>query len=162
MEVIGKMKNKIIKLTESDLERIVKRVVNEDFATRLVSRGSGLLAKLKTLGRENRDTRQYLDALNRLKTSANQADYVLKDIQSDIDKLFKGRFQEKVQQIDSKLINQEELKKDINELMSLLSEYKSALSKVVEVNDKIKSLGKSETPIPDTNTPNPSSDEIAV
>jgi ribosomal protein L29 len=120
------------------------------------------IAKLKTLGRENRDTRQYLDALNRLKTSANQADYVLKDIQSDIDKLFKGRFQEKVQQIDSKVINQEELKKDINELMSLLSEYKSALYKVVVFNDKIKSLGKSETPIPNTNTPNPTNDKPAV
>lgn len=149
------MKNRIIKLTEIDLERIVKKVINEDFTNRFASRGAGLFAKLKTLGRENRDTRQYLEALTRLKTSANQADYVLKDIQLDIDKLFKGKFQEKVQKTDSKLVNQEELKKDINELMSLLSEYKSALSNVVEVNDKIKSLGKSETPIPDTNTTNP-------
>lgn len=162
MEVTGKMEKKIVKLTENDLERIVKRVMNEDFGTRLIARGSGLFAKLKTLGRENRDTRQYLDALNRLKTSANQADYVLKDIQSDINKLFKSKFEEKVKQIDSKVINQEELKKDIEELMSLLSKYKSALSKVVEVNDKIKSLGKSETPIPNTNTDNPPSDEIAV
>jgi len=158
MEVIGKMKNKIIKLTEIDLERIVKRVVNEDFGTKLVSRGSGLLAKLKTLGKENRDTRQYLNGLNRLSTSANQADYVLKDIQKDLNDLFTERFLSKIENINSKVINKEELQKDIQDFMSMLGEYKTAINKVVELNDKIKSLSKTETPP----TNNPPSDEIAV
>jgi len=145
MEVTGKMKKKIIKLTENDLKRIVKRVINEDFGTKLVSRGSGLLAKLKALGKENRDTRQYLNGLNRLSTSANQADYVLKDIQKDLNDLFTERFLGRIENINSKVINKEELQKDIQDFMLMLNEYKSAINKVVELNDKIKSLGKIET-----------------
>jgi len=160
MEVTGKMKKKIVKLTENDLERIVKRVINEDFATKLVSRGSGFLSKLKALGKENRDTRQYLNGLNRLSTSANQAEYILKDIQKDLNDLFTERFLSKIENINSKVINKEELQKDIQDFMLMLNKYKSAINKVVELNDKIKSLGKIETGTPTTNIP--PSDEIAV
>lgn len=160
MEDIGKMKKKIIKLTETDLEKIIKRVINEDFGTKLVSRGAGFIEKLKNLGIENRDTRQYLGGLKRLSTSANQADYVLKDIQNDLDDLFSERFLKKIENINSKTVNKEELKKDIEEFITLLNEYKSAINAVVVLNDRIKSLGQPNEVQVEKNIP--PNNEIAV
>ncbi|NBO23553.1 hypothetical protein EBU94_09495, partial [bacterium] len=47
MEVIGKMKKKIIKLTENDLERIVEKVINETLGERISSNLAGLMAGIK-------------------------------------------------------------------------------------------------------------------
>jgi hypothetical protein len=148
----GKMKKKIIKLTENDIQRIVKKVMNEDLFSRLVSRGSGFIAALK--GRnESRDARQLLRAIARLQSTANQVSPYILDIENDLDKLFKSKFVERATKVNDKTISGD-ISSEAEEFKTLLTEYQSAITKVVELNEQIKNLNLSETPsAPPTDEP---------
>jgi hypothetical protein len=148
------MKKKIIKLTENDIQRIVKKVINEDLFSRLVSRGSGFIAALKARN-ESRDARQLLRAVARLQSTANQVSPYILDIENDLDKLFKSKFVERATQINDKTMSGD-ITNEAEEFKSLLTEYQSAISKVVELNEQIKNLNLSETSV------TPEKDEPAV
>jgi hypothetical protein len=148
----GKMKKKIIKLTENDIQRIVKKVINEDFISRLVSRGQGFIAGLKARN-ESRDARQLLRAVARLQGTANQVSPYISDIKSDLDKLFKSKFVERATEVNYKTISGD-ISSEAEEFKTLLTEYQSAITKVVELNEQIKNLNLSETPsAPPTDEP---------
>ena len=146
------MKNKIIKLTENDIQRIVKKVMNEDLFSRLVSRGQGFIAGLKARN-ESRDVRQLLRAVARLQGTANQVSPYISDIKSDLDKLFKSKFVERATEVNYKTISGD-ISSEAEEFKTLLTEYQSAITKVVELNEQIKNLNLSEAPsAPPTDEP---------
>jgi hypothetical protein len=154
MEVIGKMEKKIIKLTENDIQRIVKKVMNEDFISRLVSRGQGFIASLKARN-DSRDARQLLRAVARLQGTANQVSPYISDIKNDLDLLFKSKFVERATEINDKSIGGD-ISEEAAEFKKLLEEYQLAIAKVVDLNQQIKNLNLSEK----SNTP--PSNETAV
>jgi hypothetical protein len=148
------MKKKIIKLTENDIQRIVKKVMNEDFISRLVSRGQGFIASLKARN-DSRDARQLLRAAARLQGTANQVSPYISDIKNDLDLLFKSKFVERATEINDKSIGGD-ISEEAAEFKKLLEEYQLAIAKVVDLNQQIKNLNLSEK----SNTP--PSNETAV
>jgi hypothetical protein len=141
------MKKKIIKLTENDIQRIVKKVMNEDFISRLVSRGQGFIASLKARN-DSRDARQLLRAVARLQGTANQVSPYISDIKNDLDLLFKSKFVERATEINDKSIGGD-ISEEAAEFKKLLEEYQLAIAKVVDLNQQIKNLNLSEK----SNTP---------
>lgn len=138
------MKNKIVKLTENDLQRIVSKVINESLETKTVSKVKGLVAALKAnKAGEGRDVRQLIKAVTRLKSSAEQSNYVLQDIKNDLDSLFRERFMSKVEKFDDKLGSNSNLKVQIDEFKKELSEYKSLVQRLIEKNNEIKNMNLS-------------------
>jgi hypothetical protein len=159
MEVIGKMKKKIIKLTENDIQRIVKKVINEDFFTRLGGGFGGLIAGLK--GRkESADARQLLRLLGRLNTYTNQVSPFIINLKNDLEKLQESRLIEKAFNVDDKTIGREELKSSANELQKSLSEYKSAIDEIIKIQEKFKSFDLN-NPTKNSTTPT-GTDELTV
>jgi hypothetical protein len=148
------MKKKIIKLTENDIQRIVKKVMNEDFISRLVSRGQGFIASLKARN-DSRDARQLLRAVARLQGTANQVSPYISDIKNDLNLLFKSKFVERATEINDKSIGGD-ISEEAAEFKKLLEEYQLAIAKVVDLNQQIKNLNLSEK----SNTP--PSNETAV
>ena len=135
------MKKKIIKLTESDLQRIIERVMNEDFGTKLVSRGKGLIASLKARAAgEGRDARQLIKAITMLKSTATQASPLLDDIKKDLDDLFKEKFMNKATNYNEKLQSNVGLEDPVENFKKELQSYQSLLSQLIEKNKMIQNL----------------------
>ena len=128
--------------------------MNEDFISRLVSRGQGFIASLKARN-DSRDARQLLRAVARLQGTANQVSPYISDIKNDLDLLFKSKFVERATEINDKSIGGD-ISEEAAEFKKLLEEYQLAIAKVVDLNQQIKNLNLSEK----SNTP--PSNETAV
>jgi hypothetical protein len=128
--------------------------MNEDFISRLVSRGQGFIASLKARN-DSRDARQLLRAVARLQGTANQVSPYISDIKNDLNLLFKSKFVERATEINDKSIGGD-ISEEAAEFKKLLEEYQLAIAKVVDLNQQIKNLNLSEK----SNTP--PSNETAV
>jgi hypothetical protein len=135
------MKNKIVKLTENDLKRIVQKVINEDFGTRLVSRFKGFINALRA-GKdgEGRDAKQLIKAITRLQSTAEQSSPLLNDIQNDLNLLFKEDFMSRVERYNEKNMSNQGLGQEIEDFKKELEEYRTLIGKVIEKNEMIKNL----------------------
>ena len=154
------MKKKIIKLTESDLQRIVEKVINEDFVTRLIARGKGLISALKSRSAgEGRDVRQVIKAIERLKSTASQSNPLIIDLKKDLDLLFKESFMQKVTKYKTNVSNQN-IEPVISEFQNMLNEYRTAVQKVIDLNTNIQKLDLTDSA--QNTTTKPTNDKPAV
>lgn len=132
---------KIIKLTEKDLERIVKRVINEDVGTRFGSKVGGFMDAIDSrISGEGKDVRQLIKAAGRLKNTAYQLHPWLTGLRNDLDKLFNEGFMNRVTKYNKNALSNKELGPKIEEFKNLLESYKTLLDQVIPVNEEIKNL----------------------
>jgi len=144
MEVIGKMKKKIIKLTENDIQRIVKKVINEDFFTRLAARGGGLIAALKARN-ESKDARQLLRVLGNINSYTNQAYPIILNLKNDLQKLKEGNLLKRALKIEDGKVSSSELKASSEQLESMLTEYQSAIDAMIKIQKEFENFDLTNT-----------------
>jgi predicted DNA binding CopG/RHH family protein len=141
---------KKIKLTESDLERIIKKVIEEGIGDQISSRLSGLSAGIAAR-KHNRQVkkgdasgvlmpkleRNLASISTRAKREQKELDNLLKEVNNLITDKEIENFAEKQQTSDPEIASK------ISTMLTVFAEYKSALETLISKNNEIASLYQS-------------------